>query len=220
MSIIGVMRFDILTIFPEIFDSYFKEGIIRRALLKKTIEIHVHDIRVYSKDKHKKVDNIPYGGGPGMVMTIQPIYDAIKAVKKLNKGPVVFLTPQGEVFTQRKAEKLAKLKGLILLCGRYEGIDQRVTDLAVDMQISIGKYILTGGEIPAMVVLDTVSRLTKGVLGDEHSAEEESFSKALKRKKEYPHYTRPLVFKKLSVPEILRSGNHAEIAKWRKQNLK
>lgn len=214
------MRFDILTIFPEIFDSYFKESIIKRAIKKKLIKIHIHDIRKYSKDKHKKVDDIPYGGGPGMVMTPQPIFDAVKAVKKLNKGPVIFLTPQGETFTQIKAEKLAKLDGIILLCGRYEGIDQRVRDLVVDMEISIGKYVLTGGELPAMVVIDTVSRLAPGVLGDDKSAEEDSFSRKLKRKKEYPHYTRPATFKKLEVPEVLRSGNHAEIEKWRKKHLK
>lgn len=214
------MRFDILTIFPEIFESYFKEGVIRRACKKEVIEIHVHDIRKYSKDKHGKVDNIPYGGGPGMVMTPQPIYDAVKAVRKLNKGPLVLMAPQGEILTQIKAEKLAKLKGMILLCGRYEGIDERIRNLLVDITISVGKYILTGGELPAMTVVDVVSRLIPGVLGDDHSVEEESFSRKLKRKKEYPHYTRPVKFKGLSVPEVLRSGNHAEIEKWRKKHLK
>ncbi|MBU1992700.1 MAG: tRNA (guanosine(37)-N1)-methyltransferase TrmD [Patescibacteria group bacterium] len=214
------MRFDILTIFPEIFDSYFKESIIKRAIKEKFIEIHVHDIRKYTKDKHGKTDDIPYGGGPGMVMTPQPLYDAIKAVKKKNKGPTVYLTPQGETFSQIKAEKFAKLKEMILLCGRYEGIDQRIRELFIDMELSIGKFVLTGGELPAMVVVDAVSRLINGVLGDNESSKEESFSKKLKRKKEYPHYTRPVKFKGLTVPEVLRSGNHAEIEKWRKKHLK
>ena len=215
------MRFDILTIFPEIFDSYLKESIIARAKKRKLIEIHIHDIRKYSKDKHKKVDNTPYGGGAGMVMTPQPIYDAIKAVKKFNKGPVIYLSPQGKVLTQTKAENLGKKhQGLILLCGRYEGIDDRIRQLCVDEEISIGKYVLTGGELPAMILLDAVSRLIPGVLGKEKSHQEDSFSKALNRKKEYPHYTRPPAFKGLKVPEVLLSGNHKEIEKWRKQKLK
>ena len=209
------MRFDILTIFPEIFDSYFKESIIKRAQGQGLIEIHVHDIRKYTKNKHGKVDDIPYGGGPGMVMTPQPIFDTIKAVKKLNKGPVMFLTPQGKMFSQLRAEKLAKLPEIILLCGRYEGIDQRIRDLVVDMEISIGKYVLTGGELPAMTVVDAISRLVPGVLGDSESAQEDSFSKKLKRKKEYPHYTRPENFKGAKVPEVLLSGNHAKIETWR-----
>lgn len=214
------MRFDILTIFPEIFESYFKESIIKHANRKGLINLHVHDIRKYSKDKHGKTDGLPYGGGPGMVMTPQPIYDAIKAVKKLNKGPVVLLTPRGETLTQIKVEKLAKLKGIILLCGRYEGVDERIRELLADMEISTGKYVLTGGELPAMTIIDAVSRLIPGVLGNDHSSEEESFSRRLKRKKEYPHYTRPVKFKGLTVPEVLRSGNHAEIEKWRKKHLK
>lgn len=217
------MRFDILTIFPEIFDSYIKESIIKRALESKKIKLCVHDIRKFSKDKHKKVDDIPYGGGPGMVMTSQPIYDCITSVKKKNKGPVIYLSPKGKIFTQTKAKNYAKKyskKGIILLCGRYEGIDQRVIDLKVDEELSIGKYVLTGGELPAMVVLDAVSRLLPGVLGEDESSTEESFSTALKGKKEYPHYTRPPLFKGKKVPEVLTSGNHAKIRQWRKDNLK
>lgn len=214
------MRFDILTIFPQIFNSYLKESIIKRAIQKKLIKIAIHDIRKFSKDKHQKVDDIPYGGGAGMVMTPQPLYDAITYVKTLNKGPVVFLTPHGPTFTQVKAETLSRKKGLILICGRYEGIDQRIRDTLIDYEISIGKYVLTGGELPAMVLLDSVSRLISGVLGKEESHKEDSFSKALNRKKEYPHYTRPANFKGMKVPEVLLSGHHKEIEKWRKSKLK
>lgn len=215
------MRFDILTIFPNIFDSYLNESIIKRALKNKLIKIQIHDIRKYSKDKHKKVDDVPYGGGAGMVMTPEPLYEAIKAVKKLNKGPVIYLTPQGKTFSQIKAERLAKKHPeIILLCGRYEGIDQRIRDTLIDEEISIGNYVLTGGELPAMVLLDTISRLIPGVLGKEDSHLEDSFSKNLNRKKEYPHYTRPQVFKGLEVPEILTSGDHKKITAWRKKNLK
>jgi len=153
-------------------------------------------------------------------MTPQPLYDAIKHVKKTNKGPVIYMSPRGNTFTQIKAESLKKKKSLILLCGHYEGIDQRIIDLLVDEEISIGDYVLTGGELPAMIVLDAISRLIPGVLGKEESHEEESFSKSLDRKKEYPHYTRPAEFKKLKVPEVLTSGNHKKINEWRKKHLK
>lgn len=218
------MRFDILTIFPNIFTSYFKESIIARAIKEKSIEIVVHDIRKYTVDKHGKVDAPPFGGGPGMVMTAQPIYDCIEHVKKKNKGPVIYLSPRGKTLTQSNAKTLIKTcrkknRGLILLCGRYEGIDQRVIDLAVDLELSIGKYVMTGGELGAMVVIDVLSRLIPGVLGDDESSFEESFSPALKGKKEYPHYTKPVEFKGLTVPEVLRSGHHAKIKKWRHDNL-
>lgn len=216
----ATMRYDILTIFPQIFDSYLNESIIKRAIESKLIEIHVHDIRTFSKDKHKKVDDIPFGGGAGMLMTPQPLHDAITHVKKLNKGPVIFLTPQGKTFKQITAEKFSKTKSLILLCGRYEGIDQRIRDSLVDEEISIGNFVLTGGELPAMVMLDSISRLIPGVLGKEESHLEDSFSKALKRKKEYPHYTRPAKFKGMDVPEVLLSGHHAKIEKWRQSKLK
>lgn len=221
-----MVRFDLLTIFPEIFHSYLNESIIKRAIEKKLIKIVVHDIRSFSKDRHHKVDGSPYGGGPGMVMMAQPIYDCIEAVKKLNNGSVIYLSPRGKMFTQNYAEKLSKKitqsplqqQGLILLCGRYEGIDQRVIDLAVDEELSIGKYILTGGELGALVVLDTISRLIPGVLGDDESNQEESFSKALNGKKEYPHYTRPEIFMERKVPEVLLSGHHAKIKEWRNKN--
>jgi len=213
------MRFDILTIFPEIFNSYLNESIIKRALKSKLIKIHIHDIRKFSKDKHKKVDDVPFGGGAGMVMTPQPLYDAITAIKKLNKGPVIFLSPKGKTLTQARAENFSKKESLILVCGRYEGIDQRIRETIIDLEISIGNYVLTGGELPAMVLLDSVSRLIPGVLGKEESHQEDSFSKALNRKKEYPHYTRPSEFKGMKVPEVLLSGHHAKIDKWRKNHL-
>ena len=214
------MRFDLLTIFPEIFNSYFQESIVKRALKRKLLKIKVHDIRKFSKDKHHKVDNIPFGGGAGMLMTPQPLYDCIKHVKRLNKGPVVYLSPRGKTWTQKDAEKFSKkAKGLILICGRYEGIDQRIIDLLVDEEISIGKYVLTGGELPAMVMLDSIIRLVPGVLGKEESHLEDSFSKSLGRKKEYPHYTRPAIFRGIKVPEVLTSGHHENIKKWRKSKL-
>lgn len=215
------MRFDILTIFPNIFDSYLNESIIKRAQKNKHIKIVIHDIRKYSKDKHKKVDDIPFGGGAGMVMTPQPLHDCIKAIKKKNKGPVIYLSPQGKTFTQIRAEKFAqKQQDIILLCGRYEGIDQRIIDLLVDEEISIGNYVLTGGELPAIVLVDAITRLIPGVLGKDESHHQDSFSKAFKRKKEHPHYTRPEVFNNKSVPKVLLSGNHKLIAEWRKNNLK
>lgn len=214
------MRFDICSLFPGAFESYLNESIIKRAQDQNAIEVHTHNIRDFSEDKHQKVDDVPYGGGHGMVMAPQPIYDCIQHVKKLNKGPVIFLTAQGTTFTHTKAKKMSKLPGLILVCGRYEGIDQRVIDLLADEEVSIGKYVLTGGELPAMVMLDAISRFIPGVLGESESASEESFSRQLGGKKEYPQYTRPAIFKNLEVPEVLRSGHHKEIDKWRRSKLR
>lgn len=194
---------------------------MKRAKAKKLLDIEIHDIRAFSEDKHKKVDNIPYGGGAGMVMTPQPLYDTIQHAKKKNPGAtVIYLTPTGKTFTHKTAQRLAKKKGLIFICGRYEGIDQRVRDLCVDEEISIGKYVLTGGELPAMVILDSVSRYIPGVVGKEESVAEETFSEKLGGKKEYPHYTRPAEFMGMKVPDVLISGHHAEIEKWRKGKLK
>lgn len=214
------MRFDICTLFPGAFSSYLNESIIKRGIEAGAIDVHTHNIRDFSKDKHKSVDDTPYGGGHGMVMNAQPIYDCVKHVQKQNKGPVIFLTAQGNIFTHTKAKKLSKLPGMIFVCGRYEGMDQRAIDLLADEQISIGKFVLTGGELPAMVIIDAVSRFVPGVLGEHESSAEESFSRELSGKKEYPQYTRPVNFKGLEVPEVLRSGHHREIAKWRKANLK
>ena len=214
------IRFDIITIFPKIFDSYFYEGMIRKGLEQKIFEIHVHNLRDFTKDKWKKVDDIPYGGGAGMVMTPQPLYDAVMHLKKLNPGPVIYLSPKGDILTHTKAKRLAKnLSGFILICGRYEGIDQRVIDLCVDQEISIGKYVLTGGELAAMVLIDSVSRFIPNLLGDENSHQEDTFSRKLSGKKEYPHYTKPRIFQNFEVPEVLLSGHHKKISQWRKDRL-
>jgi len=215
------MRFDILTIFPNAFKSYLNESIIKRGQEKGLIEIHIHNIRDYSKDKHKKVDDTPFGGGAGMLMTPQPLFDSINNIKKHNKGPVIFFTPQGKRLTQSKVEKFSKKHNeYILLCGHYEGIDQRIRDMLVDKEISIGNFVLTGGELGAMVFIDAISRLIPQVLGKENSHKQDSFSKEFGRKKEHPHYTRPAKFKGQNVPPVLLSGNHKEIEKWRKNNLK
>ena len=218
------MRFDVLTIFPEAFESFLKTSIIGRAIENKKIEVNIFDIRKFSEDKHKKVDDVTYGGGAGMVMMCQPIFDCIEQVKDLIKDEalVIFLTPQGKTLDQPMAEKFAESKNsrLILLCGHYEGIDQRIRDALVDEEISIGNFILTGGELPAQVFIDAISRLLPKVVGKRESVEEESFSKKLNRKLEYPHYTRPAEFRGMEVPQILLSGHHAEIEKWRQQRCR
>jgi tRNA (guanine37-N1)-methyltransferase len=215
------MKFDILTLFPEMFKSYLEESILKRAQQNKHITIKLHNIRDFSKDKHKKTDDTPYGGGAGMVMTPQPLYDAIKFVKRTNKGPVIYMSPKGPKLTHTRTKRYAtSTNSVILLCGRYEGIDERINELLIDEEISIGDYVLTGGELPAMVFIDAVSRFIPGVLHDSDSAEEDSFSRKLGGKKEYPHYTKPAEFKGLKVPEVLMGGNHKEIENWRKKHLK
>ncbi len=206
------MRIDILTLFPEMFSS-LKESIIGRAKKQGKIEINLFDIRSFSKDKHKKCDDEPYGGGAGMVMTPQPICSAFDEIDKERKALHVYLSPKGKVFSQSYAKELVKNEWIILLCGHYEGIDQRIIDLYIDSEISIGDYVLTGGEIPAMVVTDCICRLVDGVINAD-SLGEESFENGLL---EYPQYTRPQTFMGLEVPQVLTSGNHQEIAKWRKQ---
>lgn len=214
------MIFDVLTIFPHLLDSYLEDSIIKREIVKGTVKIRFHDIRKYSRDKHRKVDDTPYGGGAGMVMTAQPIYDCIAAVKRKNpKAKVIYLSPKGKLLNHALAKKLSKNKGLILLCGRYEGIDERIRKLCVDEEISIGEYVLTGGELAALVLIDAVTRLLPKALGNKNSALEDSFSEALGGKKEYPHYTKPRVFKGLKVPAVLLTGDHAKIAAWRKKHL-
>ncbi len=204
------MKFDILTLFPEMFDI-IKNSIIGKAIEKKLIEINTINIRDFSKDKHKKVDDTPYGGGAGMVMMPDVVYDAYMSIKDKENAKVIYLSPKGNVLNQNKVEVLSKEEHIILLCGHYEGIDQRVLDEIVDEEISIGDYVLTGGELPAMVLIDTVSRYVSGVLNKE-SVDEESFSNGLL---EYPHYTRPEVFLNKKVPEVLLSGHHENIKKWR-----
>jgi tRNA (guanine37-N1)-methyltransferase len=216
------MEFHILTIFPEMFNGFMNESILKKAQGKGVIKITLHDIRDYSTDKHHKVDDTPYGGGAGMLFTPQPLFDCIEAVKKdAPKAPVIYMTPKGKRLKQTDVEKLStKFTQLILLCGHYEGIDQRVIDSLVDMEISIGDYVLSGGEIAAMTIVDAVSRLVPGAIGREASHEEETFSKKLDRKKEYPHYTKPADFRGMKVPEVLLNGHHAEIEKWRRSQLK
>ena len=205
------MKFDVLTLFPEMFEP-LNSSIIGRAKEKNLIQINLINIRDFSKDKHKKVDDTPYGGGAGMVMMPDVVYDAYKSVEDKN-AKVIYMSPQGKKLTQKKVEELAKQEHLIILCGHYEGIDQRVIDKIVDEEISIGDYVLTGGEIPAMVLIDSVSRYNSGVIAEE-SREEESFANGLL---EYPQYTRPEVFEGVKVPEVLLSGHHANIEKWRKE---
>ena len=209
------MQFDVLTLFPEMFEV-LNQSIIGRAKEKGLINVNLINIRYFSKDKHKKVDDTPYGGGAGMVMQPDVVYDAYKSVKD-EKAKVIYMSPQGKKLDQKKVEELSKQEHLILLCGHYEGIDQRVLEKIVDEEISIGDYVLTGGELPAMVLIDSVSRYVEGVLKDD-STKEESFSQGLL---EYPQYTRPEVFEGQQVPEVLLSGHHENIDKWRrKQSLK
>ncbi len=214
-------QFHILTIFPEMFQGFLNESILKKAQGNGLIEITLHNIRDYSTNKHKKVDDTPYGGGAGMVFTPQPLFDCIEAIKKKTlEAPVIYLSPRGMRLTQVRAEKLnKKFDQFILICGHYEGIDQRVIDSLVDFELSIGDYVLSGGEIPAMVFVDVMSRLVPEVLGNAESHQEESFSKRLGRKKEYPHYTKPANFRGMKVPDVLLGGHHAEIEKWRREHL-
>lgn len=205
------MKFDVLTLFPEMFEP-LKYSIIERASKAKLININLVNIRDFSKDRNKRVDDTPYGGGAGMVIKSDVVYDAYVSVKS-DKAKVIFLSPQGKTLNQQKVQELSKEEHIICLCGHYEGIDQRVLDEIVDEEISIGDYVLTGGELPAMVLIDSVSRYVEGVLNKE-STQEESFSKGLL---EYPQYTRPEKFHNVEVPEILKSGNHQKIDLWRKK---
>ena len=216
------MIFHVLTLFPEMFNGFLSESILKKAQKNKTIEVKIHNIRDYSTNKHKSVDDTPYGGGAGMVFTPQPLFDCINAVKKeAPKAPVIFMTPSGKRLTQPRVEMLnKKFDQLILLCGHYEGIDQRIIDSLVDIELSIGDYVLSGGELAAMVVIDAVMRLIPGSLGNQESHEEESFSKKLNRKREYPHYTKPSEFNGMKVPDVLLSGNHAKIKEWRRDHLR
>jgi len=211
------LRFDIITIFPAMFEPILNESIIKRGREKKKVAIRVHDLRAYTKDRHRKVDDRPFGGGPGMVMTPQPFFDAIKKIKGDRKAKVLLMSPSGKRLTQKLARDLAKQKNLILLCGHYEGVDERVRQKCVDESISIGDYVLTGGEIPAMVLIDCLTRLVPGVLGKEASLEDESFEDGLL---EYPHYTRPANFRGTKVPDVLLSGHHLAISKWRKEQAR
>jgi tRNA (guanine37-N1)-methyltransferase len=210
-----VIKFDVLSIFPEMFASPLGASLLKKAQEKNLISICLHDIRNWANDKHKMTDDAPYGGGCGMVMKVEPIEKALAEIKKTESESVVILmTPQGEKFNQQIAVELAQMKQLIIVCGRYEGVDERIRTNLVDREISIGDYILTGGEISALVLIDVVSRLVPGVLGNAQSTGSESFSDGLL---EYPQYTRPAEYKGWSVPDVLVSGNHAEIELWRRR---
>jgi len=207
------MRFDIVTIFPQLLDSPLQEGIIRRAVAAGNISVNIHDIRDFALDKHTMTDDRPFGGGEGMVMKPEPIAGTLRAIEEKNPGGrVIFLSPQGRTFTQETAERLAVHAHLILLCGRYEGVDERIRANYVDEEISIGDYVLTGGELAAMVLVDSITRLLPGVLGCGDSAENDTFSRGLLKN---PQYTRPREFEGYAVPEVLLSGDHAAIAEWR-----
>ena len=206
------MKFHVLTLFPEMIEACFNHSVTGRALSEGKIELNTVNIRDYSKDKHNKVDDYPYGGGAGMLMFPQPIYDAYKALNVPEKTKVIYVCPQGQSFTQKKAIELAKEEELVILCGHYEGIDERVLNRIVTDRISIGDYVLTGGELPALVIMDTVSRMVDGVLGNSESGETESFYDDLL---EYPQYTRPPVWDDMEVPEVLLSGDHKKVEEYR-----
>lgn len=211
------MRFDVLTLFPEIFQGYLTQSLLSLALQRGLVEIHLWNIRDWARGKHKSVDDRPFGGGPGMVLMPGPVFDAVEAVQKQGPGPglLVMLTPAGERLTQAVVQDLARHPRLVLLCGRYEGFDERVRLGLRPREISVGDFVCNGGEVPAMVVIDTVVRYVPGVLGDAESVAEESHS--LPGRLEYPQYTRPRVFRGMEVPEVLLSGNHPAIARWRRE---
>lgn len=211
------MRFDIVTIFPEMFRGPLTESIMKRAVEKQIIEIALHDLRDFAEGPHRQIDDAPFGGGGGMVFKPEPIFRAVEKIKEERKEErthIILLSPQGRRFDQRKAKELLSYERLILLCGRYEGVDERVKQHCVDEEISIGDFVLTGGELAAMVIIDSITRLLPGAIGDAESAAEDSFSAGILG---YPQYTRPADFRGMTVPEVLLSGNHEEIKKWRKQ---
>lgn len=211
------MQIDILTLFPEMFDGVFQASILGRAQQNGLLSVKMHNIRDYADNKHRKTDDYPFGGGAGMVMMAQPIFDCMEAVTNGQKAHRILLTPRGRLLSTQRAKELAKMDRLVLLCGHYEGVDERVNAI-IDEEISIGDYVLTGGELPAMVLVDCLSRFVPGVLGSSESAEDESHSNGLL---EYPQYTRPADFRGMQVPEILLNGHHAKIMEWRhEQSLK
>ncbi|MBE3094686.1 MAG: tRNA (guanosine(37)-N1)-methyltransferase TrmD [Actinobacteria bacterium] len=215
-----MLKIDVITIFPNIFDNFTNFGVIKEGINKKLCELNIYNLREFTEDKHKKVDDRPYGGGAGMVFMVQPIDSAVRHIKekndvlKINLQKTILLTPSGDKLKQNTLKYLSGMENLILICGRYEGVDERIKDLVVDMEISIGDFILTGGEIPAMVLIDGVIRLLKGVVGKEESLKNESFENDLL---DYPQYTRPDLYKGLKVPDVLLSGNHSKIKKWREE---
>ncbi|HEX9616411.1 MAG TPA: tRNA (guanosine(37)-N1)-methyltransferase TrmD [Anaerolineales bacterium] len=212
---ISVKRFDVFTLFPEVFDPYLQASILQRAIQRELVEVQLHNIRDWTTDRHHVTDDEPYGGGGGMVMKPEPIFTAVEGVLGTAPAcPVILLTPQGRSFTQSVAQELARLPHLAILCGRYEGVDERVRLHLVTDEISIGDFVLTGGELPALVLIDAITRLIPGVLGDPEGAQDDSHASGLL---EYPHYTRPAEFRGWRVPEMLLSGDHARIARWRRE---
>jgi tRNA (guanine37-N1)-methyltransferase len=209
------MRFDVFSLFPQVFEPYLQESILQKARAAGLVEINLYNIRDWATDKHHVTDDTPYGGGGGMVMKAAPIFDAVEATLGVPLPcPLIMMTPQGRPFTASVARELAELPRIALLCGRYEGIDERVREHLVTDQISIGDYVLTGGELPALVIIDAVARFLPGVLGDPDGANDDSFASGML---EYPHYTKPEDFRSWKVPEVLLSGNHALIARWRRE---
>ena len=212
------MRFDVLTLFPDMFPGYLGQGLLNKAIERGLTEVHLHDIREWTNDKHSSIDDRPFGGGPGMVMMAPPVVECAEAVMQMDERPTktILLTPQGRTLTQRVAEELSEQNRILLLCGRYEGFDQRVSDILQPEELSVGDFVLNGGEVAAMLVIDTLVRLIPGVLGDERSNQEDSFSRA-NRLLEFPQYTRPREYRGFEVPEVLLSGDHGKIAKWREE---
>ncbi|TMG70252.1 MAG: tRNA (guanosine(37)-N1)-methyltransferase TrmD [Chloroflexi bacterium] len=208
------MRFDVVTIFPGMFGPVFQQGIIGRAVERGVLELQAHDLREHTHDRHRQVDDMPFGGGPGMVMKPEPVIEAVESIRAKNSGPVVLMEPWGEILDQKVAAELAQAAGLIIVCGRYEGIDDRVRTALRAREISIGDYVLSGGEIPAMVLIDTVARLVPGVVGDPGSLAQDSFSDELTG---WPQFTRPAEYRGMTVPDVLLSGDHARIKQWRRQ---
>ena len=210
------MKFDIVTIFPRMVEAGLADGVVSRGIERGLVDVQVYDLRDYTADRHRSVDDVPYGGGPGMVMKPEPLARAVDAIRARRGAPeaVVLLSPQGRPFTQAEAVRLSRLPHLVLLCGRYEGVDERVRTAVATDELSIGDYVLSGGELPALVIVDAVARLIPGVVGDEDSVAGDSFSRGLL---DYPHYTRPAEFRDWKVPDVLISGHHGEIRKWRKR---
>ena len=210
------MKFDIVTIFPRTVEAALVEGVVGRGVARGLLDIQVRDLRDYTTDRHRTVDDMPYGGGPGMVMKAEPLVRAVEGIRGERGTPdaVILLTPQGRTFKQADAVRLSCLSHVVLLCGRYEGIDERVRELVASEEISIGDYVLSGGELAALVIVDAVSRLVPGVVGDEQSVEQDSFSRGLL---DYPHYTRPGEFAGRKVPDVLLSGHHADVRRWRRK---
>jgi tRNA (guanine37-N1)-methyltransferase len=206
------MRFDVVTIFPGMFGHVFQQGVVGRAIERGVIELHAHDLRRHTHDRHQQVDDMPFGGGPGMVMKPEPVIEAVEAVRELNRGPVILTEPWGEQLDQKLAAELAREPGLVIVCGRYEGIDDRVRTALGAREISIGDYVLSGGEIPAMVIIDSVARLIPGVVGDPGSLAQDSFADELTG---WPQFTRPAEYRGMAVPDVLLSGDHARIKQWR-----